>query len=532
MENVNKEVVILQLRKIIEESPEMLYLKDVNGKFLVCNKNVARVLKLKNPDDIVGKTDEEVLGKKYAELVKEQNALVYRDKKEVKTEEIGFDEKGREAVYLSTKKPIFDKEQNFIGLLGTSIDITELKNSQKALEDQVHKTELAYKLNSQFLSVASHEIRGPVSNVITLLNAIKNHSALKESLEKIDGIASLDNAISESRDALKSIDYLLKYLSLDRQVFEYKPSLCKLNNFMENIFSDINREYAENHRDDLLKLNYTIHQSVPADIKFNHYHLREIIEILIKNAIKYSFKNPCVSVHVEMDKLEKNNLIFRINDKGVGMAAEQLNNLLNPIFPDAELDKTLKYIKPSIKLSYINKLIKLMGGKLDVKSKQGVGTEFKVYVPCEKNEEARHTDLNKANTEKLTILIVEDNKMTLTIHKNELCTLGHSIDSAETGLAALALAEKNEYDIIFVNITLPDINGIDVMNRINSMSKKEKQIDQPFFVAVTSHSSDEDILYFNEQGFSTVLIKPVIKEDFKECVETIQRIKAEERMGD
>jgi PleD family two-component response regulator len=165
-----------------------------------------------------------------------------------------------------------------------------------------------------------------------------------------------------------------------------------------------------------------------------------------------------------------------VKDTGISISKSHLESLLSPFISNLEenLDenKIMQYRKPSIKLYYIKTMLDYMSGSIFVKSKQRKGTEITVTIPF--SESASKTKKLKfrpfqektLTLQNLSILLVEDNPVTLEIEKNELEQLTKIIDTTENGLEAIALSQNKAYDIIFLDLTLGDITGIEVMQKI------------------------------------------------------------------
>ena len=176
------------LEKIIAMMPEHVYWKDLQGVYWGCNDKQATSLGLASRHDILGKTDYDLSDKATADAFRKIDQAVMKTGKAFITEEHIKKVNEKEGTVLSHKVPLYDDQNNIAGLLGISVDITKLKQTEKALQTQIHETDKAYRSKAEFLSVASHEVRGPVANVITYLDLLEYN--LQDYFKNVDVLST------------------------------------------------------------------------------------------------------------------------------------------------------------------------------------------------------------------------------------------------------------------------------------------------------------------------------------------------------
>ncbi len=518
-----KQIKLFDLAKIIASMPECFYWKDKEGRYQGCNDFLLEAAGYKSIDEIINKTDYEI-GMKLGWDKSVINEIVKIDKEVLSTgiskyniEEPFISNANGNIIWLRTSKvPLKDENGDVIGVIGISIDFTKQKKAEIKFLDQVKKTASAYAENSQFMSIASHEIRGPLSNSILILNSIKAGMSTSK-IPEIFPISTISDAIAESSEAIKSLDYLVKYLSLERTGLKVRLEKCNIEDFLNNL-----KYYDENRSGKKIDFKLEFSDFICNEVMFDHYHAEEILSIIIKNAIKFSRNGGLITLS---SKASNNNLIFTVRDNGVGLAKEHLDNILVPIFSQFK-NTEHRFIKPSIKLSYVKKILEYLDGRLSIDSKINEWTEVQIILPFSyaENKKLNSKKQSTYKNEKLDVLLVDDNPLTLYLHKDQIKKYTNAIDTAETGLKSIELCKKNKYDVVFMDITMPDINGIEAMKQIRDIYKNDNKI---LFVAVTSHSSEDDIYFFNENGFIAVLTKPVNAEDFEACIKAIIKIRQE-----
>ncbi len=532
-EEVNK------LRSIIAKMPGHIYWQDVNGVYQGCNGQQAKSAGLKSVDEIIGKTNADLPWNKNSnipEILDQANREVMATKKAITIEEPGKLVDGTKAVFLSKKEPLFDKNGNVIGILGTSLDITELKKAQQDYAEQIKKTSAAYKAKSEFLSIVTHEMRGPIANVTTLLTALASeinkikeffHTQILDNLstqEKgslVTKFNEINNQIIEhykicSNESMKALNYLENLGELHKLQIEGVKSRFEETNIKNLIERAIKNNSFLNT--DNIDISINILDSVPENTVIDYRNIYEALQIIIGNAIKFSKKNGVVLIKVEADVNDKQNAIkITVEDFGVGISENTLNNVFSALTNNVNNNDTYKYNKPSLRLPQAKLKIEASGGELSIESNPGVGTKVVLLIPYRGTPD--FTKANELLTENkhakiLNILLIEDDPIAQFNHKSLLEYFGHHIDAAFTGNQGIQLYESQHYDLLLLDITLPDINGIEVLRKLKQKSNKYIPV-----IVITSHASEDDIDLFLSEGAITVLPKPVREEQLKDAID-------------
>lgn len=318
------------------------------------------------------------------------------------------------------------------------------------------------------------------------------------------------DAIHDVKRGKESLENLVRFINIDAQ--NYKSiSEISLNDFL--------KRYHENHKK--IKFQIIVDPSVPQTIGINSFYLNEVCDILIENAINFSKPGGVVIIHATLiDTLNSpNTLELVIEDFGTGINNNALKNFFTPLLPNNSDEPEKRYITPAIKLSFVKKLTESLGGTFEITSFINKGTKAKLLIPIKRNEHSinRVNNPNNSIYETLRVLVVEDNPLTLKLIKSNLSGFLSCIDTALTGEEAEAQISINKYNIVFIDISLPDMDGVELKRRISKTLD-----DDVFFIAVTSHNSEADREHFiNTEGFNDVLEKPVTENDLKNCVDTI-----------
>lgn len=520
--------------ELLKQLPSYIFWKNTDCIYLGCNDAFAHAVGLSSPQEIIGKSDFDL------PTTKQASAAYQADDKEVmrsgkprfNIEEPQTFVDGRKEVLLTNKVPFRDKNGKVIGILGIYTNITELKQAQFALKEQIVKTEQAYHSKTVFLSMASHEIRSPISNVISILDLLKQqvdqlHDLVDEKTNKnLDQVRETNAKIAEyyeetKAEAYRALNALINLGDLHR--LQIEGVKCRLEEYavldlIENAIK--NSTYPNNRKVDI-RLN--IQPTVPQEAILDWRNVLEALRVVVGNAIRFSQINSTVNINAQTIKKEKQAFIeIVVQDQGVGISSTQLEHIFETAL-DKEKTETMLFRKPSLQLPQTKMRIEAAGGSLRIESKPDKGTIVTLLVPYEITSGVSLNPMTKEASSQQYMLLIEDDLLAQRFEKQCLEKLGHRVDIAATGADAIKMATTNQYDIIWLDITLPDMNGVDVMQKI-----QEKNGDDTPFVAITSHASEDNIDYFISKGIMTVLTKPVTERQFKDCIEDVLAAKKAE----
>jgi two-component system aerobic respiration control sensor histidine kinase ArcB len=541
------------LNKIIALMPGHVYWIDKKGCYLGCNDQQAISAGLTSREEIIGKRNKDLPWNSNATLLPEAldkiNDEVMKTGNAVTAEEPGTLIDGTKKVFLSNKVPLLTNEGHVIGMVGISIDITEKKQAQEALK-QANRARL------EFIYTASHEVRGPVSSAISMTERLREHLETLESIvpqrmthsKEAEPISQMltetleycQDIQSESERALASLKNLTDLHRMQLEGIVTRPGLCSVQQFLALAVQKSTYPNTNN-----VQIEQFIHPDVPQKIIMDNSNMMTALSIIIGNAFRFSHPHGKINITVKKaPKDEDKWVIISVQDFGVGMYQEQIDRLsLTPIDPKNKQESL--YAKPSVQLLRVKMYLEASGGRLAIESTLKEGTEVQLTIPYQlpapknKTEEKiiRLETWENNDTERLvfhtvhqpicSVLLIEDDTTTQKITSQRLIELGYQVDIAKSGAEAIQMAEANEYTIVLLDITLPDINGLDVMRQI-----RESKGEEIIFIALSSHSSEEEEDYFMRQGAMSLLAKPVTSEKLKNALDDALETKARlEREG-
>lgn len=510
------------LNEIINCIPGCLYWKGCDGRYLGCNELTAKLAGLNSVYEVIGKTDEELWGKQANWLISNDKQVIDTGKTTVVEETLQAAD-GRWLYFTGVKMPLKDENNNIIGVIGNSLEITELKIIQAELRKSKEEAEALSKAKSEFIANMSHDVKTPLSGIIGLSEALqttlkgKRHNLAQSLVLSGQQLMNffdncLDMAKSEEADITLLKEHFNLKLLLDQIVELFRPA-------------------AENKG---VAFNLTYDNRIPASLLGSRASIYRILLNLVGNAIKFTPKGS-VSVHAKLSKKSnKKQVMVRliVEDTGVGIPKNKQKVIFERFTRLTPAYKGI-YEGSGIGLHLVDKFVKAMQGDIYVSSEEGKGSRFLIVLPLESSllDEQEYeediltvlpspkiSDQSQSNKQKNStprkklsrVLLVEDNSVAQKIAQVMLAHFSQQLDIAENGEQALALFEPGKYDLVLMDIGLPDIPGYDVAK---SLRKKENGTScHAPIIALTAHANDSIKRDCLDSGMENVFSKPLSHE--------------------
>ena len=414
---------------------------------------------------IFGYTQDEVLGMPMSEMIvppkyreahnkgmehflKTGEGPVLRKRIEI----VGMRSSGEEfPIELAITPLVVDNFQYFTAYVR---DITERKETEKDLIDAKDMAEQSARAKEQFLANMSHEIRTPLNAVIGLSHLLHDTILTEKQNLYLSGIKySADNLLALINDILDFTKIDAGMIELEQIPFELNPLIQSL--VSSHLFSAQKKGVA---------LNTTIDPEIPKSLIGDPYRLSQILGNLLSNAVKYTHQGD-VCLSVELDYANKNDvvIVFSVKDTGIGIPAEKVD-LIMDAFVQASSDVTRIYGGTGLGLSIVKELTELQAGTIEIESKEGVGSTFKVTIPFSKSTNSFtgppvKKQPNTQNLEGLHILLVEDNEMNQLVASDMLTNWGAKVHVANNGKLAIEALEEHPFDLVLMDIQMPIMDG-------------------------------------------------------------------------
>lgn len=420
--------------------------------------------------------------------------------------------------YESHAKQIFDKNGKNKGYVILLFDITETRNYIEEIKSVREQAERANMAKSEFLANMSHEIRTPMNAVIGLSDIIMEESKGK----KIYSYAC--DVKSASQNLLTIINDILDLSKVEAGKMELVLSDYYIRGIVNEIVNIM--DIAASKRGILMKCEYD--ETIPCQYLGDSGRIKQILINILNNAIKFT-KEGYVKVYIGGRPGENDNeelLIFKIEDTGCGIKKEDQEKIFEN-FSQLNSYKNRNAEGTGLGLSITKHLVELMNGKIELESVYGEGTTFTVSIPqkiVDKRTLEEITDVPAAKTEDVEmfiakncrVLIVDDNQLNRKVAKGILKRYQFDLEEAESGFEAIELVKKNQYDIIFMDHMMPEMDGIESVRIIREECGENGK--KPIIIALTANAMDGVKEKFLNSGFQDFLAKPLDRKQLNDIL--------------
>ncbi|KAA8999256.1 aerobic respiration two-component sensor histidine kinase ArcB [Affinibrenneria salicis] len=474
------------LRSFLDASPDLVYYRNENKQFSGCNRAM-ELLTGKSQKQLIGLTPAQVYAPDIADKVMETDEKVFRHNVSLTYEQWLVYPDGRKACFELRKVPFYDRMGKRHGLMGFGRDITERKRYQDALEN-------ASRDKTTFISTISHELRTPLNGIVGLSRILLDTRLDEEQLNYLKTIhvsaITLGNIFN---DVIEMDKQERRKVQLDNQPIDFTEFLSDLENLGGLLAQPAG-----------LQLVMALNQPLPHKIITDGTRLRQILWNLLSNAVKFSRQGEIVVRvwHEQGDRLR-----FEVEDSGMGIPAEEQEKIFAMYYQVKDQLGGKPATGTGIGLSVSKRLAQNMGGDIQVRSVPGQGSCFTLTVRA---PEAAEPDVDDDAGEDelplpaLHVLLVEDIELNVVVARSVLEKLGNSVEVAMTGQAALDMFEPDEFDLVLLDIQLPDMTGLDVARRLRERYGKAI----PPLVALTANVLKNKKEYL-AAGMDDVLSKPL-----------------------
>lgn len=473
-------------RSIIDASPDLIYYRNEEGRFAGCNR-VAEQVVGKTEKELLGLTPHEVYDEDLARQVAASDHEVLETNASL-TEELWLKFADGQRRYFEMRKvPFFDQDGHRLGLLAFGRDMTERKKAESAIAK-------ASKDKTRFIATISHELRTPLNGIVGLSRMLRDTKLNKEQFEWVSTIYASAITLGNIFNDIIDLD------KLDRDKIEIELKTVNIRDFTNEISSIINLLAQDRN------LNFTssIQEPIPLAIEADGTRLRQVLWNILFNAIKFTQKGS-VSLDVACKEVSSKEveLMFTITDTGVGIPKDDLENIFAMYYQVDHPDHQ-SATGTGIGLAICKQMVDKMNGQIEVHSEVGKGTCFEVILPVNIAKAKVHQAALEVTG--LNILLVEDIELNVMVAKALLEKLGQKIDVAMTGTEAIDMARANQYDLILLDIQLPDMTGFDVARTLH----EEDLVMQTPIVALTANVIKKREEYL-QNGMDDIIAKPIKK---------------------
>lgn len=456
LEHTQNEVNILneRLHSILHNSPALIYIKDLHGRYLLVNKRFQEATGIRE-EQIIGRTDRDfpTILKPERNLETDREVALYE--LPVEMEETISTGVGSRYYYV-TKFPLRDHTQRVYGICGIATDISDRIEHEHAMMHARKRAESAKRTQEIFMANMSHEIRTPLNGIIGSTNLLQQTDMQPEQKEFINDIKD------SASNLLAMVDALLDF----SRIRSGKLVLTQIDFDPRYLIHKIMHHFSAKAEEKGLQMTVEIDDGIRENLLGDPLRLKQVLENLVDNAIRFTEKG---SVHlvVKIAKQDDMNttLAFELRDTGIGIP-EHLQHEIWEAFAQVQSDNERKHGGAGLGLTLARQLVKLQQGEMTIGNNEGGGTIILFSISFKRNLFSQEPEGLQASARHPVpplsgkkILIAEDNLINQKVAKRTLVQGGAEADIASNGLEALQMLQQQSYDLILMDIQMPEMDG-------------------------------------------------------------------------
>jgi PAS domain S-box-containing protein len=518
-----------RLMDIIDFLPDATLVINREGKVVAWNKAIETMTGILTKD-MIGKGDYEYALPFYGSRRPILIDLILKADRGIESKYNHIEKKGRVlngeaympnmrggSVYLmGSAAVLYDSAGNVFGAIESIRDITEQKQAEDLLIEAKEAAEAAARSKSDFLANMSHEIRTPLNAVLGLTGLLLNSDLNAQERDYVETVRSSGNTL------LSVINEILDFSKIEGGKMELESQPFHLRECIA-VAVDLVKAAADQKG---LVMKYGLDEAIPAYFKGDVTRLRQVLVNLLSNAVKFTHAGT-IEISVTAKPIHTTNsrlyeLHFSISDTGIGIPEEKLDRLFQS-FSQVDSTTTRKYGGTGLGLAISRRLVELMGGEIWVVSRPKLGSTFHFTIPAEEAEEISipvDSCAEKAKTQSrrkngtLRILLAEDNAINQMVAIQMLKRLGYSADVAGNGLEVLQAIERQPYDVVLMDVQMPEMDGLVAAQEIRKLWPKGPRI-----IAITAYALKGDRERCLAAGMDDYISKPIVIEELRRVLE-------------
>ncbi|MCX6152093.1 MAG: ATP-binding protein [Ignavibacteriales bacterium] len=531
-----------KFHSLFDNSAEGIFQTEYNGKFIISNPALVNMLGYSSMEELSNINVENDLY-----IKPEDKRILFnlcKDQGEVKNYRINLKKKdGNEIIVSLNNKLMIDEETQEYYCEGNLHDITKevyLERERRLVEDELriekNKSDRLAKealkasdAKSTFLANMSHEIRTPMNGVLGYLELVEQDAY--ESPEELKQFVS--RARSAASSLLDIINNILDISKIEAGRMELEEIDFSLREVLDESISIVSSLADEKS----LKINCNIADDVPLLLIGDPVRLRQIFANLLSNAIKFTLKGK-IAINISLNEMQNGHvfILSSVKDEGIGIPKNKLDLLFKPF---SQVDSSYKriYGGTGLGLRICKEFIHLMGGDIYVESEEGKGSNFffsakfklrkdlLIKKPDNYEEKISHSSASieelKLLRSRYYVLIVEDNEINNSFQAKILMDAGYNVTTAKNGREALTLAKGSRYDLIAMDIVMPEMDGFEATNSIREIDVRYKNIP---IIVITAVALKEEADKFLSAGMDDIIYKPFSLKYYLEKIDKWLRI--------
>lgn len=498
-------------RDLINYSQAIIATHDLTGKILSINPAGYRLLEY-SLEEMVSKNIMEFMPANLRQQFSQQYLTTFKKSKAAEGILTLLSKSGK-TIHLLYKNYKVDEAGEDSYIIGFAQDITERLQSETELKAAKNAAEESAKAKEMFLANMSHEIRTPMNGIVGLTNLLLKSQLTEKQREYTSSVKqSAENLLVIINDILDFSKIQAGKLELNKKPFS-----------LTTLFYNLQRSFKADAQQKQLELQVNIDDNIHPTLISDEIRINQVLSNLISNAVKFTDSGRIeITAQLVEETAEACRLRISVKDTGIGIAEEKLDKIFNS-FTQADSDISRQYGGTGLGLSIVKSLLDLFGSTIKVESKAGKGSVFYFEINLEKCDNLLIETENKEEEYSgqlggVRILMAEDNKVNQLFASELLQDWGVRLDIADNGRQAVVMAESNEYDMILMDIQMPEMSGLDATKHIRTQFPNPKR--EMVIIAMTANAMKGNEEVYNNAGMNDVIFKPY---QARELFQTIKR---------
>ncbi|HPI12102.1 MAG TPA: ATP-binding protein [Catalimonadaceae bacterium] len=496
------------LLSIMESSEDQIFAIDNDGRYLIFNDSHKReMVNCYGQEIYLGMEPEQIICKTIVHTdFREACQNARNGKRATMISEFG-DPLFRKIWVQVTFNPLFDQSKQIFGVSVFARDISKTKANEDQLLAAKEAAQADARAKSAFLSSMSHEIRTPMNAILGLTELLLNKRMDENSTENLKAIRfSANNLLTIINDILDFSKIEAGKFSFDIHTFDFFQVLDELNKSIKISAQSRNLVYE-----------IQISGTIPNLLRGDSVRLSQILLNLLGNSLKFT-QTGKIKLVVEVVKESETDILleFKVSDTGIGIPREHLQNIFHS-FTQVQSNRRFKAQGTGLGLSITKRLVEMQEGEIHVESEVGRGSVFSFRIPYLKagakdiQPVAEMEELGSNRFTNLKVLLVEDNKINQLLAKQILTGWGVNVEVANDGFEAIAKLQRRTFDLILLDLQMPEIDGFEVARFVRKTIKPPAN--QIPIVALTADAFTETKGLTQDAGMNDFITKPYQQKD-------------------
>lgn len=512
--NRDNETTILQEKQFVDTiyntSLDGVFIMDAKRRIIAgCNNRAVELFELENKKEIEGTLIENWFDKDQIKLFNTIEEGLAGNGSNTWQGELPFTSKNQRTIFAFVNiVPFLDRGNHFLKI--SILDISEIKSTQFELMKAKQKAEVASQAKSRFLSNMSHELRTPLNGIIGVSNLLLQENYLPEQKSHLDILKY------SSEHMMMLINEILDFNKIEAGKLQLGNAPVDMKQFLQKITVQFTAQAQLKN----LKFKTDIDESLDVEFLTDETRLNQIFSNLLSNAIKFTHQGGITLVARKIfSTSQKATIQFMVKDTGIGIPANKQQEIFES-FTQADVNTTRKYGGTGLGLAITKKLVNLFHGDLMLESEEGKGSTFHFTLKLIINEN-RKVYINEDKIKQLSefvglkVLVAEDNAVNMSIARRFLTKWGIEVHEAFNGKQAVEIFSKNKFDLILIDLEMPEMDGVTALGEIRKINPMIPAI---AFTAAVYDNMRADLL---QKGFMEFVPKPFRPEDLHNKIATL-----------